>query len=145
MDVDDHVGTTLVQRLVDEVFNGQRLDVIDELYHPDLAPGARRWIGRFLTSFRDASMEVVTLVTEGDVVVGRFRCSGTHLATWRGHPPTGRAFRDIDEVTFFTITDGRIADAWSLEDTDARLRQLGLPAVVDTGPSRHERSSRSQS
>jgi hypothetical protein len=38
---------TIVRRLVDEVFNGGRLEVVDELYAPELAPAAKRWITRF--------------------------------------------------------------------------------------------------
>jgi len=71
-------------------------------------------------------MRVVELVAEGDRVVGRFTCSGTHVGDWLGHPATGRRFRDIPEVYFFTVRDGRIVAAWGLEDTWARLRQLGL-------------------
>jgi predicted ester cyclase len=32
----------------------------------------------------------------------------------------------VDEVSIFRMRDGRIVHAWSLEDTLARLRQLGL-------------------
>jgi predicted ester cyclase len=123
---------TLVRRLLDEVFGGGRLDVIEELYTPAMAGPARRWIEPFLRSFPDARMELITLVFEGDTAVGRFRCSGTHLGTWRGHPPTGRRF-SVDEVYFFTIVGGRIGGAWGLEDTHRRLRQLGL---AGTGPPR---------
>lgn len=73
-------------------------------------------------------MEVVALVAEGDVVVGRFRCSGTHLGEWQGHPPTGRRFNRVDEVYFFRFDGRRIASAWGLEDTFKRMKQLGLLA-----------------
>jgi predicted ester cyclase len=43
-----------------------------------------------------------------------------------GHPPTGRRFEDVAEVYFFRLDDGRIAEAWGLEDNATRLRQLGL-------------------
>ena len=66
-------------------------------------------------------MEIVQLVADDDTVVARFRCSGTHLAEWRGHAPTGRRFERIDEVDIFEISDG-----WALEDTASRARQLGL-------------------
>jgi predicted ester cyclase len=117
---------SLVRRLVEEVMNGGRLDVIDELYAPQLAPAARRWIEPFRESFPDVHMEIVELIAEDERVVGRFRCSGTHLGPWRGRPPTGRRFRRIDEVYFFRVRDGRITEAWGLEDTSSRERQLGL-------------------
>ena len=68
----------VVRRLVDEVFNGGRLEVIDELYASELAAAAKRWIAPFRASFPDVYMEIVELVAEGDKVVGRFTCSATH-------------------------------------------------------------------
>jgi predicted ester cyclase len=116
----------VVTRLVAEVMNAGRLELIDELYEPRLARAARRWIAPFRTSFPDVRMEIVELVVEGERVVGRFRCSATHLGEWDGHPPTGRRFERVDEVYFFTIRHGRVAAAWGLEDTGSRRRQLGI-------------------
>jgi predicted ester cyclase len=116
----------VVQRLVSEVMVERRLEVLDELYAPRLARAARRWIEPFFASFSDIDMRLVQLVEEGDVVVGRFACSGTHTGEWMGHPPTGRRFTNVAEVYFFRVSDRRIASAWGLEDTGERLRQLGL-------------------
>lgn len=116
----------VVQRLVNEVMNAGQLDVIDEIYAPSLAKAARSWIAPFLDSFPDTRMEIVQLIVEGDRVVGQFKCSGTHLGEWRGHAPTGKRFSRIDEVGIFRIEDGRIVQAWSLEDTLRRMEQLGL-------------------
>jgi predicted ester cyclase len=116
----------LVRRLIDEVLNGGRLDVLDELYTPSMASAARTWIEPFRASFPDVHMEIVELVAEDETLVGRFKCSATHLGEWRGQAPTGRRFEDVDEVYFFGVRDGRIARAWGLEDTLSRIRQLGL-------------------
>jgi predicted ester cyclase len=116
----------IVRRLIDEVMNAGRLEVLDDLYEPRLARAARKWIAPFQASFPDMRMEIVDLIAEGDQVVGRFRCSGTHTGTWRGHPPTGKRFERIDEVAIFRFRDGKIVQAWSLEDTLRRLEQLGL-------------------
>jgi ketosteroid isomerase-like protein len=118
----------VVRRLVAEVLNGGHLAVIEELYAPELAPAAKRWIAPFRASFPDVHMEIAELIAEGDRVVGRFTCSATHLGEWLGHPPTGRRFERVDEVSIFRFRDGRIVHVWSLEDTLARLRQLGLTA-----------------
>jgi predicted ester cyclase len=117
---------TIVRRLVDEVLNGGRMDAIEELYAPALAPVARRWIEPFRTSFPDMRMNVVDLIAENDKVVGRFTCSGTHLGEWLGHAPTGRHFEAIAEVYIFRLGEGRIVGAWGIEDTLKRLEQLGL-------------------
>jgi predicted ester cyclase len=116
----------VVRRLVAEVLNGGHLEVIDELFAPQLAPATKRWIAPFRASFPDVHMEVVELIAEGDKVVGRFTCSATHLGAWLGHAPTGRRFERVDEVSIFRFRDGRIANAWTLEDTLSRLQQLGL-------------------
>jgi predicted ester cyclase len=116
----------VVRRMVDEVMNAGRLEAIDDLYAPRLAPAAKRWIAPFLASFPDTHMDVVDLIAEGDKVVARFKCSGTHLGEWQGHAPSGRRFEGIDEVYIFRLRDGQIVHAWGLEDTLKRLEQLGL-------------------
>jgi predicted ester cyclase len=121
-------GKALVRRLIDDVMNQRRLEVVDEIYSPAMAARAWAWIAPFLDSFADVEMRIVDLVAEGDRVVGRFSCSGTHIGTWRGHAPTNTRFTDVAEVYFFRIRDGRIAGAWGLEDTWERMRQLGLAA-----------------
>jgi hypothetical protein len=77
----------VVGRLIDGVINAGRLDIIDEIYTPQMAPAARRWISPFRESFPDVHMEVVDLIAEGEKVVGRFRGSATNLGPWRGQPP----------------------------------------------------------
>jgi predicted ester cyclase len=116
----------IVRRLVGEVLNGGRLDVIDELYATELAVEAREWIAPFLASFPDTHMEIVDLIAEGDRVAARFTCSGTHTGEWIGHAPTGRRFERIDEVSIYRLRDGRIVESWGIEDTLRRLEQLGL-------------------
>jgi predicted ester cyclase len=116
----------VVRRLVAEVFNGGHLEVIDQLYAPELAAAAKRWIAPFRASFPDVHIEIEELIAEGDKVVARFTCSATHLGDWLGHAPTGRRFERIDEVWILRLRDGKIVHVWSLEDTLSRLRQLGL-------------------
>jgi predicted ester cyclase len=122
----DRGHKTVVRRLVAEVLNDGHLEVIDELYAPELVPAARRWIAPFRASFPDVRMEIVELIAEGDKVVGRFTCSATQLGSWLGQASTGRRFERVDEVAIFRFRDGKIVHAWSLEDTLGRLKQLGL-------------------
>jgi SnoaL-like polyketide cyclase len=100
--VSEHNKAT-VRRLVEEVLNGGQLELIDELYAPELAAAARRWITPFRASFPDVHMEVVELIAEDDKVVGRFTCSATHVGPWLGRAPTGRRFERIDEVSIFRL------------------------------------------
>jgi predicted ester cyclase len=114
----------LVARAVAEVINGGNLDAVDELYAPEIAQAAKDWVLPFRAAFPDVRMDTVALVGEGDTVVGHFRCSATQSGPWMGRPGTGRAFRDVREVYWFTVRGGRIVDWWGLEDNDDRRRQL---------------------
>jgi predicted ester cyclase len=116
----------IVRRFVDEAVNGGRDELIDELFTSDMTAWVRDWFGAFRRSFPDLEMRTVALVAEGDTVIGRFVCSATHRGEWRGHPPTGRRFEDVDEVYFFTFQGDRISAVWGLEDTLDRFRQLRL-------------------
>ena len=118
--------TDAVRRLVEEAINGGRTDLIEELFVPAKVDWAHEWFGSFKRSFPDVHMATVSLVSEGDTVVGRFTCSATHTGQWRGHPPTGRRFEDVDEVYFVTFEGDRIAEMWGLEDSLDRFQQLGL-------------------
>ena len=115
-----------VRRFVDEAVNGGREEEIDDLFTPDLTAWVRDWFGSFRRSFPDMRMELLELVADGDTVVARFACSATHLGEWRGHPPTGRRFDNVDEVYFFRFEGDRIAAVWGIEDTLDRFRQLAL-------------------
>ena len=115
----------IVRRLVAEVFNGGRLEVIDELYAPALAPAAKRWITPFRASFPDVHMELVELIAEGDEVVGRFTCSATTWGNGSGRPRPGAGSSGSRRSgSCGSATAG--SSMWSLEDTLDRLRQLGL-------------------
>jgi predicted ester cyclase len=115
----------LVRRLVEAVNEGNH-DVLDEVADGELARAARRWIGPFKKSFPDFTMEIVDLIAERDKVAAHFRCSGTHLGPWMGHPPTSRRFHDIDEIYIFQVKNGKLTGAIAVEDNLTRMRQLGL-------------------
>jgi predicted ester cyclase len=99
---------TLVRQLVDEVINADDPDVLDDIATPALGRTLRRAFDEFRAAFPDWHQEIIELVAEGDTVVARFRCTGTHEGPWQGLRPAGRAM-NIDEVYFFRIIDGRLA------------------------------------
>jgi predicted ester cyclase len=116
----------LVRRLIDEVVNARDPAALDKLAAGEFAEVARGWIGPFRDAFPDFRMEIVELVTEGDKVAARFRCSGTDRGEWRGVEPTGRRFEDVDEIYIFEVRKGRLTSAFGLEDNLKRTRQLGI-------------------
>jgi predicted ester cyclase len=116
----------LIRRLIEEAVNAGNLEVLDEVAEGEFAQTARRWVGPFRVSFPDFTMEIVDLVADSEKVAAHFRCSGTHLGEWMGHPPTGRRFQDVDEIYIFRVADGKLAGAFGVEDNRRRMRQLGL-------------------
>jgi predicted ester cyclase len=116
----------LVRRLVDAV-NERKFDQITDVASGQVAREAERWIGPFTQSFPDFRMQLVEAIAEPDKVVGYFKCSGTQHGEWRGNPPTGRRFEDVDEIYIFRVMDGKLDSAVAVvEDNLTRLMQLGL-------------------
>jgi predicted ester cyclase len=116
----------LVRRLV-EIVNAGDLEGLEEVASGEIAEAARRWIGPFREPFPDFRMEVREVIAEGDKVVGYFKCSGTHQGDWRGIPPSGKRFEDVDEVYIFRVDRGKLSSAIAvIEDNLTRMRQLGI-------------------
>jgi predicted ester cyclase len=114
----------ILRRLV-EALNAGDMDLMDELFAPELAAQSKQDYTAIRSAFPDWREEIVDVVTEGDKVVGRFKCSGTHRGEMMGIPPTGRR-QEVDEVYFLRVGDGKFVEFWGLEDNLTRMRQLGL-------------------
>lgn len=114
----------LVRQLVEKVINGSKLDLVEELFAPELAEPVRQAFTSFRVAFPDWREEIVDMVAEGDKVAVRFRCSGTLQGEFMGTKPNGQR-QEVNEVFFLRVRDGRFVEYWGLEDNLARLRQLG--------------------
>jgi predicted ester cyclase len=114
----------LVRQLVEKVINEGKLDLVEELFAPELAEPVRQAFTSFRAAFPDWREEIVDMVAEGDKVAVRFRCSGTLQGEFMGVKPNGRR-QEVDEVFFLRVRDGRFVEYWGLEDNLARLQQLG--------------------
>jgi predicted ester cyclase len=69
------------------------------------------------------------MLVDGDKVIVRWTCRGTHRGVFRGVAPTGK------QVTFggmniYRIVAGKIVERWAYEDGLGLLQQLGaLPSL----------------
>jgi predicted ester cyclase len=115
----------VVRRLVERVINQWHIEELDQIFEEHGVEGARKDFTTFREAFPDWQMELKELVAEGDTVVARFKCNGTHMGRWGGDEPTNKRMT-VDEIFFFRLEDGLISDMWALEDNWARKRQLGL-------------------
>lgn len=74
-------------------------------------------------SFPDWTETITDLIVEGDRAASRFTATATHLGPFEGHAPTGRRI-SVDEIAFFRLSQGRIAEQWFLSDDLALHAQL---------------------
>jgi steroid delta-isomerase-like uncharacterized protein len=124
------------RRFVDELFNRDNLDIIDELVAPDVishsglpgqAPGAAGFkdaMKLFRKAFPDLRAALEDVVAEGDRVAGRLKVTGTHQGDFIGLPPTGNPIA-YEEMTFVRMAGGRIAEHWSCADAVSLLQAVG--------------------
>jgi steroid delta-isomerase-like uncharacterized protein len=129
----------LVDAFIQELFTKGDLEAVDRYVHPDCvdhdppipdapsgAEGLRRAGALFRQALPDWHSDLAQLVAEGDIVVERFRASGTHTGgPLMEVPPTGRRLV-LDGINIFRIEDGKIVERWGRLDDLSLLRQLGL-------------------
>jgi predicted ester cyclase len=127
------------RRVVEEIFNQGDVALANELISPDCVhhiPGGqpvhgltalRDWLTLTLSIFPDFHAIVEDEIAEGDRVVQRITCYGTHEGEFSGVRPTGQqvSFQIIDISR--AGPDGRFTEHWSTADLPAVLHQLAGP------------------
>lgn len=108
---------------------GQYLSDDIVLVHPSLSGplrGKENYIKSdqdFLRSFPDAHIEIVSILSQGDLVAFEFVMTGTHLGEFKGKVATGKRISiPVVEMTLFR--GGKICEVRRYLDTDAYNRQL---------------------
>ncbi|MDQ4490174.1 ester cyclase [Sinomonas sp. ASV486] len=135
----------LVGRFYEEVLNGRRLDVIDEIAVGDYAEhdplpgqgdgrdGLRNRVSMLVTAL-DPHFAVEDVIAEGDRVVVRWRNQGTQVEPFLGLPASGKSF-EIAGIDIYRVQDGRLAEHWHVIDQFGMLMQLGfIPAPEPAAP-----------
>ena len=127
----------VILRLFDEVYNGQNLDIIDELVAADVVNhSATDEHKRGIEGFRhvmewgaaltpDGRYELLDTISEGDMVACRVRVSGTMQGELFGIPPTGKGFT-AEHVHWHRVTGGKLVERWAVRDDLGTLIQLGI-------------------
>jgi predicted ester cyclase len=124
----------LIRRLVEEVYNGNNLDLLDELVAQDFVNHSAlpehqhgiegfRHVNRWVrAAFSDAHY---AMIAEGEMLACRLTLSGTHDGEFRGSPPTGRRF-SVDHVHWHRLADRKLVERWAVRDDLGAAQQLGL-------------------
>jgi len=128
----------IVRRLFEEVWNKGNLSVADELFTPncthhdpstpDVGRGPeseRKRVTLYRTAFPDLRLMVEDIIAEGDAVMARWSCRGTHKGDLSGIAPTGKQVT-ISGVSIARIAGGKIAESWINWDALGLMQQLGV-------------------
>jgi predicted ester cyclase len=125
----------VVRRMLEEAWNGDRPDLLDELCWPDVVDHAprvgtteglaepRRAAESFRAAFPDMRVAIHDLFGERDLVATRGTLHGTQAQEFFGVAPTGRRVA-VDGVLVARLRDGKIAELWLHYDAEELVRQL---------------------
>jgi len=123
-------NTHLIRRLVEEVSNAGRTELIAELFLPGsfLAGAFANNMKELRTGFPDLRMTIEEMVAEADDVVIVYSAQGTNTGPFMGQPPSGKSVVWTG-IHLYRIKDARIVTARLCNDRLGMLQQLGmLPA-----------------
>lgn len=132
----------LINRFVEELWNGRRLDVADAIFAHDcvthqLQSGApdeavsrgpaaiKEHVTGWMASFPDLHFSIEQMVAEDDRVATQLLLEGTHQHAWLGIPATGKKIQ-IRMFTVHRVRAGKIVEDWVLVESLGLLQQLGV-------------------
>jgi predicted ester cyclase len=129
----------VVRRLYEEVFGQGRLELADQLVHPECRdlhdPQDRRGPARvkevammLRSAFPDQRWEIERLVAEADHVAMYCTWTGTHEGAFMGISPTRRR-ATVPHMYLFRLDAGQVIEYAAVRDDLGMMRQLGLIPV----------------
>lgn len=129
---------TIVRRTFEELWNKGNLQLADEFFSPNYAhhDPSTPDVGRgpesekkratlYRNAFPDLRLTVEDLIADGERVVARWSCHGTHKGELNGIAPTGKQFT-ITGVTIARFEHGKMVEGWINWDALGMMQQLGV-------------------
>jgi steroid delta-isomerase-like uncharacterized protein len=128
----------VVRRFYEELWNEWRLDLVEELLSPTISfrgslgstcngrDEFASYVETVRAAFPDWHNRIDEILAVDDRVVTRMTWAGTHRGRLGEIEPTG-ARVEYAGAAFFRLTDGAIAEAWVVGDTQELWRGLGVP------------------
>jgi steroid delta-isomerase-like uncharacterized protein len=128
----------IVRRLFAELWNNGNLSVAGELFAPnyedhdpstpDFGRGPdseKKRASLYRTAFPDLHLTIEDLIAEGETVMARWSCRGTHKGDLNGIAPTGKQFT-ISGMTLVRLSNGKVAEGYVNWDALGLMQQLGV-------------------
>jgi steroid delta-isomerase-like uncharacterized protein len=132
--VTTEANKAIVRKFIDEVFVRGRTDAVDELLTDDFS--AHTWgpmepgrdamkaaMARVGQGISDPVITIDDMIAEGDRVAVRLTSAATQTGPFMGMPPSGKRY-EIEEIHWFRVRDGRVAEHWHQADFLGMQRQL---------------------
>jgi len=133
---------SIIRRLYEEVWNGRKLQTLNELVSPShalhgpnfsgssIGPEAyKHQVAQFVAGFPDLRWMIEEMISEKDKVVVLWTFTGTHKGEYRGIAATNKKV-SVDGITVHHITDGKIMDSYANWDTWGMMQQLGVAPAL---------------
>jgi steroid delta-isomerase-like uncharacterized protein len=129
-----------VRRMIDQVYNARKLDLVDEFFTedlvthivgvpPDSIPAkVGDGIKMSLDAYPDFNLQLDDVIAVGDQVAARWTMRGTQQGEFMGIPPSGHRVTQ-QGATFYRLVNTRIAEIWFYADSLDMMRQLGVAPV----------------
>lgn len=130
----------VTRRLLEEVWNQGKLELIDELldpayegFDPLMGPlkreSYRSAVKGYRRAFPDLELQVRAVVAEGNFVTTRWIAHGTHLGPFLGTESSGRS-AEVTGMEMSELSNGKLISGFSEWDALGLFRQLGLEHVT---------------
>lgn len=125
----------IVQELYETSLNKKQLELLpnqisEEFAGAGGAKGVKGFIDPFMpliNAFPDIQYKLITLVSEGDKVVARWKWTGTQTGTFRNVPATGKTISS-DGISIYEFKNGKIVGS------DVQLDRLGILQSLNVVP-----------
>lgn len=123
----------VIRRFITEVWNGNKLDVLDDFldpayydysYEPRNREGLEHTLRIMQVAFPGHETVIEEIVGEGDTVAVCLTLGGTHSGAFRGLSVSGKMI-EIGGYRFYTVRGGKIMSHRGLLDLPSLLQQIG--------------------
>ena len=127
----------IARRMLDEAWSTGNLDMIDEtidtsyVFHDPAVPGIRgpeglkQLISMYRAGYPDLQFTIEDQFADGDTVIQRWSCEGTHQGELMGIPATGKR-TTTSGIGILRFEGGKVVEEWVRWDTLGWLQQLGV-------------------
>jgi steroid delta-isomerase-like uncharacterized protein len=121
----------VILKFYGEMLNNRHMEQIAEIVSPRYSNAAgagpdaiRQGAEQLLKAFPDIKWQIEEIVSDDNKVMVKQRTTGTHLGTFQGHAPSGKAFV-TEGFALYKFSEGKIISHQVMTDRYGFLQQIG--------------------